>query len=354
MGTVKRSTQRNVLLDLVKLIAACFIVFGHVHIQGIFGEIEDCTTRFTIPIFTAVSGYFSLGINDTKILQRAKGILKYLIITLVIYGGWSFVETILLHGSIPGFIINSFGPRTLFAFFVFNVPPFSEHLWWLIAMVECYILFWMYERFSKVCGKEKTDYTIWYLVSFILFFFHAVLGGFGYIGDLNVGMRVYRNMWFFLLPMFSLGLFIRQYFDQIVEAFNVTARKCVVVIIIGFAASYTQFFCFGKPELPLGYVAVTIAIFFFTFLVSSSVIPEGSTLYKLDGFINHSSLMIYIIHPLYMYIIQSAAFDVPFFKYLCSRKLVEGVVILAITFLTAIVTYIVKIAFSSRKNVKNS
>jgi surface polysaccharide O-acyltransferase-like enzyme len=50
--------ERNYCLDFVKGIACVFVVFMHCEFPGYLGTFVQCISRFCVPFFFMVSGYF--------------------------------------------------------------------------------------------------------------------------------------------------------------------------------------------------------------------------------------------------------------------------------------------------------
>lgn len=53
-----KQKQYNYCLDFIKGIACMFVVFMHCEFPGIFGTAVQAVSRFCVPFFFMVSGYF--------------------------------------------------------------------------------------------------------------------------------------------------------------------------------------------------------------------------------------------------------------------------------------------------------
>ena len=71
----ERTARRNLTLELCKLIAACFVVFIHVPFPAPAGEWVLCLARFAVPMFFAISGWYSYGAAPNKLLHRMVRVL---------------------------------------------------------------------------------------------------------------------------------------------------------------------------------------------------------------------------------------------------------------------------------------
>lgn len=58
---VTMKLQRNQTLECCRILAAVFVVFLHVPFPGTVGKTVNCLARFAVPLFFAISGWFSYG-----------------------------------------------------------------------------------------------------------------------------------------------------------------------------------------------------------------------------------------------------------------------------------------------------
>ena len=67
--------KRNETLECCRILAAVFVVFLHVPFPGLMGRTVNCLARFAVPLFFAISGWFSYGAKPEKLLRRMGKIL---------------------------------------------------------------------------------------------------------------------------------------------------------------------------------------------------------------------------------------------------------------------------------------
>lgn len=60
--------KRNYCLDFIKGIACICVVFMHCEFPGILGIVIQCVSRFCVPFFFMVSGYFAYKENVKVII----------------------------------------------------------------------------------------------------------------------------------------------------------------------------------------------------------------------------------------------------------------------------------------------
>lgn len=72
---VTTKLQRNQTLECCRILAAVFVVFLHVPFPGTVGKTVNCLARLAVPLFFAISGWFSYGAEGRKLLRRMGRIL---------------------------------------------------------------------------------------------------------------------------------------------------------------------------------------------------------------------------------------------------------------------------------------
>ncbi len=286
----------NQTMECFKMLAAIFVVMLHYPFPGRIGTTINCLARFAVPMFFAVSGYFSYGVNGSRMAKRIIHILKLNIVGTVIYALW-YVYVLMKIGNvnIPDLLEMKLSPTNIVKWLFINVNPFAGHMWYLSALLTCYILLWVYAKFFD--GK-KINYTPLYVVGFCLMTLQFVLSTCSATAGMNVPYLVYRNGLLFGLPMMILGVFINEHGDRITENFKLTPVKSFAVMILGAILSLLQWKGLGKTEMPVG--ALVTVVFLMLFMSSHPQVPFLGKYF--GGVIRHFgnvSLMVYISHILF-------------------------------------------------------
>ena len=208
MDTAINTRIRNQTLECCKLVAACFVVFLHIPFPGNFGVLVVCLSRFAVPLFFAVSGWFSHGSSPDKLLRRLKHILLLELTGDLLYIGWRCIREVLsgeiLMDSILGQLPDG---QTLKMWLLWNVDPFGGHLWYLSATALCYILLWAYICLRK---DRRTDLPL-YIAGIPLLAVCFAMSEFSGFTGIHVDYRIYRSGIFLGVPMFLMGMCLRQY-----------------------------------------------------------------------------------------------------------------------------------------------
>ena len=294
MPNTHLNSARNQSLECWKLAASVFVVFIHARFPGATGRLMDCLARFAVPMFFAISGYFSFRAGCGKTRKRLTHILKLNLISTAGYllwncfvaeygggGAWSYLQAAMQSPNMPA------------RWILLHINPFAGHLWYLTAIWFCYLFLFVYIR----CQKNKpADYRPFYCIGLALFVLYLLMDDVLPVFGIEIPFRYYRNGWFLGLPMFALGLFLHAFQEQICAKWNLSAGKLVWLLLAGAALSVLQWWLLKPSETPVGAYLEVIAL-----LLLSAAHPEldirsrfGEALIALAGSL---STMVYILHP---------------------------------------------------------
>ncbi len=246
------SDQKNYTLELLKLFASYMVVFIHVKFYGGLGIAIETLARFAVPLFFLISGYYSYQIKPEKILKRAKNILNLSILAVVSYTVFNIV-TYLLKGKVGRvflYFAKYLDVTRLGKLFIFNVPISAGHLWFLLALIYVYLVFyWMtVSRFN-----EKAMF----ILSFLLLGGHLLLGE----GLSMVGIRIplwwVRNFALMGMPFFLLGLFTRKHENKL---HNIPNYALILLAVIGGIEALISRHFFGRNEMYIGSMLILFAL----------------------------------------------------------------------------------------------
>ena len=293
MNTLKISAKKNETLDICKMVAAFFVVCIHVCFPGAFGRMILCIGRFAVPLFFAVSGYFSYGISSGKAVKRCVRLLKINAICIGLCFLWTLFETRYVGtstlerwlGMIPSI-------KALVDWMFLHLNPFGSHLWYLTAIVVCYGVLAIYVRFF---GSEQVEYRPFYLVGVFLFIVQFAVGDLLRLFIDNIPYYLFRNGWFIGLPMFILGIFLREYQDRMIENYHLSSVTLLLLFLSGSALSALQWERFGPRELPVGAIVQVIAIILFAQL-HPTVARKSRSVRQMVASLGFLSLFTYIAH----------------------------------------------------------
>lgn len=276
------NTQKNYTLELIKLFASYMVVFIHIMFYGKMGIIMDALARFAVPLFFLISGYYSFQIKPEKIIKRIRHISGLIIFATVCYTLFN-IAILFLKGTVGG--IDSYFEQylnigTLIKFFIFNVPVSSVHLWYLLAMVYVYVVFY----FVTILRLNEK---VIFIVSFSLLFLHILLGECLSVLKIVVPIPIVRNFALMGIPFFALGLFTKKHENKVRSIPNYVL---IITVAVGIFESLLSRYFFGKNELYVGSLLVLFAIV--TVFIKYPIVKYPPFLNALSG----CSTYVYIFH----------------------------------------------------------
>lgn len=285
--------NKNQSLEICKLIASFFVVFLHVPFPGTFGGAVSCLSRFAVPLFFAISGWFSYQTGPEKLAKRMGRILLLELAGIFVHFLWGVALTMYQNRSFGEFLGELVPTASEIArWIVLNIDPYAGHLWYLSAAALCYGVLWMYVRFL---GREPIGYQPLYVLGVLLGAMHFAMAEFGGSVGLGVPFQLYRNGLFFGLPMFLMGLFLREHHLRLLENFSLTARKLVLLLGAGILLSLVEWKGLGGYELHFGTLVMVVSL-----LLLTALCPEVSGRFprmgKLVPRFGTLSTAIYLVH----------------------------------------------------------
>lgn len=288
--------ERNQSVELCRLAAAALVVFIHAPLPDPLGGWVSCLARIAVPFFFAISGYFILGRDSTWISRRLVNLLKLNMYTSIPYFLWKYWAGWRGVGLLP-FLREDVFPRGWFmGWFLRHENPAAGHLWYLAAMVPCYLGLWLYEKFRE--GESRKPL---YLTGFFLLILHFLLSALLPAGGIPIPYPIYRNGWLMGAPLFLLGMFLREYGQRIIGKFRLTTRKLLLLMAAGIGLSVLQWRSDGLVEMFLGTIPELVALVLL--LGAHPVLP--SFLGRLAPRLGRVSTVVYVMHLLILELYES-------------------------------------------------
>lgn len=133
---------RNTTLDVLKGVAALFVIWIHEQFPGVTGQLIDRIGAFAVPVFFMVSGFFAWSASREKVARSIRHILTLIAITY----GLNLLRVLLFRGAAAAVeaLAGAFAPKTLLLWIVLNITPISGVAWFLFALLYCYLLHWLF------------------------------------------------------------------------------------------------------------------------------------------------------------------------------------------------------------------
>lgn len=291
MTTTKK--QYNYCLDFLKGIACIFVVFMHCEFPGVTGVAVQAISRFCVPFFFMVSGYFCFrpllqqadsknvavvnkGYNSLIIKNKILHIAK-----ITLFASLFYLAYVLLRQSIFHNVSFSITIRQLFNWVVFNVPKvIAGQYWFLFALLYAYIFYGILERFNL----RKFEYGL----AAILFVVYICLAQGAHLCGIKIPNMFYRNWLIEAFPYFMLGHWIHENQKRI----NIQNKTLVAIIVVTTLLCWVERWIMGRD---FGVNIITIPQVFALFLygVKNPTLHEGA----IQRFGRDCSMLVYILHP---------------------------------------------------------
>lgn len=296
MRLVDKNT--NNLFDFLKGLACIGVVLIHVSFPGIFGQVIARLSACAVPLFIMISGYYAYGCEADTIRKRLKKSCIILLYGLCVF----FViecNNQLITNNFVSWIGSLISWKAIIKLVVFCTIDFGIPLWYLVAMIETYLLWY----FAVKKSKEMLAIRVLPLILVLQVVSISICDSLGVEWFYKINFITRALAWFVL------GYFIHKNSDEkgiIIKSRNICI--CIGVILGGIIA-----------VLPL---VVNTAIDFSSLgllIYSSSIFMLGvknpkkkiSTIIEYIG--RELSLNVYILHVGVMWLIvtiMSHAFDI--------------------------------------------
>lgn len=297
--------SRNQTIDVLKLVAAFFVICIHTKTtssidkfeQHSFSFIVDNVARFAVPFFFMTSGYFINFANRNKLFKR-------LLAVAVIYALWSAI-----------FIFIRWYNKLEYPIFNFTESPINEtintlyktlfygwerHLWFFPAYIIAALMITAFHQHKKT------------LLLLIIIFYAIGLTGqqfrFIYPAKLSfIPMQSFdyewlqkpyitRNGFFFAFPCMAAGYLIQQAYKSIIKIPTYLSLSLIALLFILQYAECIYLMQYNSNTTADYYIATLLLSIFI--LIAAIQLPANNKLLSSAG---RMSGGVYLIHPLFMY-----------------------------------------------------
>lgn len=263
--------MRNHTLDMVKAICAYAVVLLHIHFPGTAGNVANVLARFAVPVFFMVSGYFCYRGDDTEFNRTGKKIWHVLTLILAAFpicALWDLLQNEINGDSQRKWLESLVSGEHIRQFLLYNnSSQVKWHLWFLPALLYCYLLFALVSRFRL--------YRVAYVLIPVLLLVHFGMEEFApYLGE-HFRVMQFRNYLFTGFPFFMAGHLIHRYQEKLEQVFEgKRARFLDGMVVAGGALSLVEYRYFEKQELFLGSVCMAFGLFLLAIIKKDLKTPE--------------------------------------------------------------------------------
>lgn len=297
--------QTNHCLNFIKAIACFGILYMHTNYGGMHSSIICCLVRFAVPIFFMISGYYCFNqdrdVMNGKMPKKVIHILKLAVFVWVLYFIWSAIFSKIITGEVIDVIKYSkdlFTLKHLWRFLLLNQTATQGIMWFVFALLYCYLLFWLVNKFNL--------YKLAYVISAVLIVAHIVVRGLILYSHPEItanpeleqeNVEFFRNFLMMGFPFFMVGNFIHRYEDVIKPKFSNIAL--LIMIPIGLVIS-----CVERRIVPLELFWGTLLVIFAMFILAIKN-PEKKVIPIISKIGAVCATAVYIAHPIVNVIVET-------------------------------------------------
>lgn len=278
------SKPYNYCLDFMKGIACFFVVWMHCEFPGRTGIIVQAISRFCVPFFFMVSGYFSGNMSKVALSKgncliindKIRHIFKITFWASLFYLIWAVVRNLVWHDKN---ISISLGQAV--DWLVFNRPVIiGGHIWFLFALLYDYILVSIFDGKRYINNRKY----LFGAISLVLLF---VLGQGVHLLGVRIPNYIYRNWLIEGLAFFVLGRWVKENKDKV----KLSNTVLIIIVVISSLLCLVERKIMGRD---FGVNICTLPQVFAIFLYAVKN-PE-----RHSGFIQRigkdCSMLVYVLH----------------------------------------------------------
>ncbi len=286
--------KRNNTIDFLRFVAAFLVVLIHSPLPGTVGFAIEIAARAAVPFFFMVSGYFSITINNAKIIKRIQRLLFMLIGSCLFYFLWSLISSVLHHNTTE-VIKRYISIREWFDTLVLQQGSILGHLWFLLVLILCYVaMFWLKNAGIKLtCGIATGLVFLHYAVKVSLFML-----------DITDFSYYTRNFLMTGLPMFLIGKVIA---ELKVKRCDLLKKSYIFAIAVGAVLSLAERILVRQADMYFGSIFLAAG-----FLLISITYPGNDN--KISSLGREYSEYIYIFHVFVLEFVNGCAAVIGVFK----------------------------------------
>lgn len=273
---------RNSGFDAIKGLACIAVVFMHCEFPGAFGTVIQCLTRWSVPLFFAVAGYFFRKETMVECIRKAKRIGKITLCAVMLYIPIGIILHLMM-GDLPVYILEEFTLFNLASFFIFNSPVFvNGHLWFLFALIYTYLTVAVLLRMNLLRYRK--------VICCLLLCAHFLLAYGMFLIGRELPGGAYRNFLFEGLPFFLMGNIVHR---NELDGKEVRLHSAMLLILTGLFLSLAERALLGRDfSVHTGSVIILGGLLL---LASNHDILVWPKMLAKIG--EKYSLYIYVIHP---------------------------------------------------------
>lgn len=265
-------------LDCLKGISCLAVVIIHYNLSGgnipvQIGLTMKSACRFAVPVFLCISGFFAQAGNEIDLVKytyKIKNTLKLLLTASLFYAVFSCCWYPLMNSNwtVSSFIKETISGTKIVKFFLTHDPFVYSHLWYLLALICCYLL-------VLLCPKI-VQYK--YFLAPILLIAYACMQEFRVLpssiqlNDMSSRIYLYNSFLFRSLPFFFFGMIFRKQLANI-QALPFHKATLVLIAVFGCICAVLEYKLFGDCQFYIGSYVTVFAMFAYALIFPNPAQP---------------------------------------------------------------------------------
>jgi peptidoglycan/LPS O-acetylase OafA/YrhL len=275
---VEEPEDRIHSIDFMRFFACFLVICIHIPFEGYMGAVWIAFGKIAVPFFLVVCGYFLYREDDVEFKKRLlKQIKNIFILTVVSHLGYLVINYIFVSkGNLNVFFASNFNKKSIIDFFLYNMSPAADHLWYLGSLLYALILILI------LCKAKWLNYVMY--VAPILLSLYIYLS---WTGD--APYYVYRNALFVTTPYVLMGCIMKRHEKVLLKCSGKFLIGLTFVLFITNLLELQQYQTTGVPFFSAEFLVYIIVLL----CMKYPTIGAGTVLEKIG---KRYSLSIYILH----------------------------------------------------------
>ena len=288
-------------IDVMRIVMAFFVVVIHVPFDGKAGNVFITYGKTAVPFFLVICGYFLYREDNKEMMKRlikqTKRIFIFFVASNLFYAACHAIYLKVTQGSFDG-MRECFTAKALTDFALYNLSPFSEHLWYLGSLLYALLI-------MLLLNKLK-------LMKYFMFTAPLLVAAYVVLSHLGIGTSVQlRNAVLVGLGYTMMGMLIRRFEKKILDH-KATAPVLWILTVICCVTAIIELNGY-KQGIAVPFVSCEILIYLIALLCLKY--PD----FGMDTFAEwlgrECTLTVYIMHMAVLYLMLMTGNDSFFGKY---------------------------------------
>ena len=288
-------------IDVMRIVMAFLVVVIHVPFDGKAGSVFITYGKTAVPFFLVICGYFLYRDDNKEMMKRlirqTKRIFIFFVASNLFYAACHAVYLKVTQGSFDG-MRECFTTKALTDFALYNLSPFSEHLWYLGSLLYALLI-------MLLLNKLK-------LMKYFMFAAPLLVAAYVVLSHLGIGTNVQlRNAILVGLGYTMMGMLIRRFEKKILDH-KATAPVLWILTVICCVTAIFELNGY-KQGIAVPFVSCEILIYLIALLCLKYPDFGMGTFAEWLG--RECTLTVYIMHMAVLYLMLMTGNDSFFGKY---------------------------------------